>query len=528
MKQSIMTVAGILIMALFSSVLVFAGGSSEADVSEPEDDVIVVNFWDWNNMYGYIDTEHPYSKFFAERFGIAFEGPLVPWNGGVDYLQQLRVRIAADEVPDVFYPYQGIEQELAENDVIRSLEGLVQKHMPVYYKNVPEKLWSFVRAQSPSGTEIYFLPEYNSSPYGGHIRGDWLDRVGMEVPTTIEEYVDVLRAFRDQDANGNGDPNDEIPTSAREFARWMDHHFAPFGIAMVEGYPAWDIYDGKIQYSAVQPNMKEALAWIRDLYAEGLLDPESFTNTYQIWMAKIADDKVGAWFHGTHTSADRFNPIYDGGNKNVRFEYLPALKAQGYEPFYTSYAYRYPVVVISSDLSEEGTIRMLKVYEFLNDPANTGFFLLDGIEGYNYTVNNGKKVYLPESDWIRQSGGYRPGLGRSLYGNSDVHITRLEFLRDLAIENGIERDRLANENAIRLVRGWANDNVRDHAGMFVPTNIYDGYPDLKAHKLYQEYASRIIVGEWDIDRFDEFVELWYERGGDVITKRAQEAYAILK
>ena len=41
----------------------------------------------------------------------------------------------------------------------------------------------------------------------------WLDRVGMEVPQTTEEFKEVLRAFKEQDANGNGDPNDEIPLS---------------------------------------------------------------------------------------------------------------------------------------------------------------------------------------------------------------------------------------------------------------------------------------------------------------------------
>lgn len=42
----------------------------------------------------------------------------------------------------------------------------------------------------------------------------WLDRLGLEIPTTVDEWYEVLKAFKEQDANGNGDPNDEIPLTA--------------------------------------------------------------------------------------------------------------------------------------------------------------------------------------------------------------------------------------------------------------------------------------------------------------------------
>ena len=53
---------------------------------------------------------------------------------------------------------------------------------------------------------------YGNKPY---IRKTWLDALGLEIPTTVEEYHNVLKAFKEQDANGNGDPNDEIPYSCR-------------------------------------------------------------------------------------------------------------------------------------------------------------------------------------------------------------------------------------------------------------------------------------------------------------------------
>ena len=89
----------------------------------------------------------------------------------------------------------------------------------------------------------------------------------MEMPATVDEYVEMLKAFRDKDPNGNGKA-DELPTSGREFGRWMDHLFAMYGVAMWEGYPEWDEYNGKIQYAGTTDNMREAIKFIRMLYEE--------------------------------------------------------------------------------------------------------------------------------------------------------------------------------------------------------------------------------------------------------------------
>lgn len=63
------------------------------------------------------------------------------------------------------------------------------------------------------------------------------------------------------------------------------------------------------------------------------------------------------------------------------------------------------------------------------------------------------------------------------------------------------------------------------AGDGMPTSIYDGYADILNKTLYVEYASKIIVGEYDIDKFDEFVERWYASGGEEVTQAARAWYA---
>lgn len=526
MKQSFRLIAALLVAAWLAPVLVFATGEAEGGTSEGEDDVIVIEWWDENARFGRLDADHPMSQFAAEEFGISFEAPLISWNGGTDYLQQLRIRIAAGELPDVFLPWGGIEAELIANDAVAPLGDLVEEYMPVYDAAVPDQVWNYVASQGDG--EIYFLPTTSFTPLAGHIRGDWLDRLGLEVPSTLDEYVEVLTAFRDEDANGNGDPNDEFPTSGREFGRWMDHHFAAFGVAMVEGYPAWDIYDGEIQYSAVQPEMKAAIAFIRDLYAEEHLDPETFINTNQIWTGKITSDRIGVWYHGLHWSLGRFRPLYDGGAEEVELRYLPVLQGSQYDGFYTKTDFRRPERMFNAELSDEAISRVMQYLEWANDPAAADEQRLDGIEGYHWKMVDGEKQLIASTDWVAESDGYRPTPGTGLYSGPETVIDNMEFLKGIATEQGNEREIRGTQNVIDLIKAYQDGQTRSIAGQFIPPTVYEGYPDIQAHKLYQEYAARIIVGEWDLDRFDDFVETWYDVGGEEVTERAQEAYSALQ
>ena len=63
------------------------------------------------------------------------------------------------------------------------------------------------------------------------------------------------------------------------------------------------------------------------------------------------------------------------------------------------------------------------------------------------------------------------------------------------------------------------------AGDGIPATIYDGCDDIENRTLYVEYASKIIAGEWPIEKFDEFVEKWYAAGGEEVTRAAREWYA---
>ena len=112
-----------------------------------------------------------------------------------------------------------------------------------------------------------------------YINKVWLENLGLEMPTTVDELTDVLRAFRDQDANGNGDATDEIPMIGRSLT-------SKYGPASMRGYFQADNCieyeitvgeDGKVQYMPVTENYKAWVEWVHLLVSEGLLNSDVVT-----------------------------------------------------------------------------------------------------------------------------------------------------------------------------------------------------------------------------------------------------------
>ena len=145
-------------------------------------------------------------NFYKDIIGVGIVQPYVEWNGGETYLEQLNLRIAAGDMPDMFTPWNGVETELIENGALLDLTDLLPEKAPHLWESIPGDVWDAVKANDPTGqNRIYVIPQVMSyGRNGAMIRKDWLDNLGLDMPTTQEEFVEVLRAFKNDDPNGNG------------------------------------------------------------------------------------------------------------------------------------------------------------------------------------------------------------------------------------------------------------------------------------------------------------------------------------
>ena len=470
----------------------------------------------WNTNTGYLPVEagSELYNYYKELIGVGIVQPYVEWNGGQTYLEQLNLRIAAGDMPDMFAPYNGNEIELIKSGALLDLTDLLPEKAPNLWNLIPEEVWDAVKANDPTGqNRIYVIPQVISyGRNGAMIRKDWLDNLGLDMPTTQEEFVEVLRAFKNDDPNGNG-LADEIPTGGRAEARWMGQLFGQYGIAMWEGYPQWDIYDGELTYSAVTQNMKDCLEWMSGLYAEGLLDPETLLNDKAAWDGKINSGVVGIWEHLPQESYRYAENIYEGTGVKPEIAILPAISAPGYEGFYTKRQMNGGTFVVANTDDETKIDNIMKILNAYGD-QDLWMDFYNGVEGMHSETVDGVTMRLADDPTTQQV----------LVLNPYDNIASSDFVTDVLSLQLTDDRAWAVSQSIENIQELQN-YVKDFAGDGISDSIYSDYPDIQNRTLYIEYATKIITGEYSIDKFDEFVEKWYATGGTEVTEKAREWYA---
>jgi len=200
--------------------------------------------------------------------------PVAAWK------EQVNIMIAAGNLPDGFC---GADVDVMQNiDMFTPLGDIVQKYAP-HVVEMFEGDPALKKAITAPDGKIYSLPTNKANPSNLvnnmlWMNPDWLKKVGKEIPKTTEDFVDVLRAFKTGDPNGNGKA-DEIPfvswESTDESAN-LHSIIGAFGVVLPTEY----VYskDGqKVVFGGTEPGLKPALNWLHTLYSEGLLDREVFT-----------------------------------------------------------------------------------------------------------------------------------------------------------------------------------------------------------------------------------------------------------
>jgi putative aldouronate transport system substrate-binding protein len=194
-----------------------------------------------------------------------------------DWNEQKSLLFASRDMPDIAIGNQTFTTtDISSNrDYFIPLDGLIDAYMPnlkAAFAETPE----LRRACTAPDGKIYTLPaRLPARPITRNmliINKAWLDRLGLAEPQTLDELYQVLKAFKEQDANGNGDPNDEIPCTD---GYGMDF-LTPFGILDCNETNLM-IKDGKVVDIRAIPEYREGIAFMARLYADGLLDPEMFT-----------------------------------------------------------------------------------------------------------------------------------------------------------------------------------------------------------------------------------------------------------
>lgn len=227
------------------------------------------------------------------------------FHPAANYPDKVSVTLASGKLPDMIY---GADiPSLIDQGAIIPLDDLLEEHGQNILAHLKDTDMPHMR-QAVDG-KIYHLPAIlDFQPaYSMQIREDWLDNVGIDkVPDTWDEWKTAWKAFKEQDANGDGDKNNEIPYAGDIYSL-----MPAFGMNVANKYAFVEDNDGNYTLAYEMPEFKEYLEEIRELYKDGIIDKEfatrgTFINAVELdkpFHSNIAGSAM-TWAANTRTTTE--------------------------------------------------------------------------------------------------------------------------------------------------------------------------------------------------------------------------------
>jgi putative aldouronate transport system substrate-binding protein len=207
------------------------------------------------------------------------------------YNPKLQARATANDLPDVFTIDPIRTSQLAS-------QGLLADWSP-FLKAMPNTVKDRnVEALKPVGTidgKLYGLTTKSAFPYktATYVRKDWLDKLGLQVPKTTDEYLAVMKAFTTQDPDGNGKADTygySAGINADGSVSNLDPLYGAFGALGSPAGQGWKLQDNQLVPLATSPEMRDALQFIGSMVQSGVMDPD--------WKAQKPEDFNNKWKAG--------------------------------------------------------------------------------------------------------------------------------------------------------------------------------------------------------------------------------------
>jgi putative aldouronate transport system substrate-binding protein len=227
------------------------------------------------------------TKFYEDKTNVHVNWTIVPV---AQYKEKVNLALASDEALDVIIAGGHTQTmfsmtdilKFAEQQLILPIHGLIETDS-VYTKQRLNELegWRDVITLPDGG--IYNFPSANDCLHCQYYEKMWvnlefLKNLNLKIPTTTDEFRDMLIAFRDRDANGNGDPRDEIPLmgATDNFGTKVSSYLMN-AFTFDNGLDRVYLKNGKVAASFLQPEYQEGLRYLNQLYRENLVSKDSFT-----------------------------------------------------------------------------------------------------------------------------------------------------------------------------------------------------------------------------------------------------------
>lgn len=436
------------------------------------------------------NSEWPVFKEASTKTGITLKGTIS--QNATSETEAFNLMVASGNMPDIVRYYLGPSLEkLGVDGGLIPLEDLVKQHAPNIQKFWDENPSAKALATAYDG-HIYFIPYYLDNKIASvyYFRKDWLDKLGLPAPVTIEDYYNTLKAFKTKDPNGNGKA-DEVPLFARiNDVEWgLDTLFDIFQVR----YP-WKATDTEFSFDPITPQYRNAVRELAKWYKEGLIDPEFFTRE----AATVRDYMFGNNIGGATVDwASTASYIASSRASIPDFDLIitepPMIKGR-------SISYRPRLSIsggwgVSSQAKDPVTV--IKYFDYWFSPEGRRLWNF-GIEGQQYTMKDGTPVFtdLILKDKAPLAALYKIGAQWEIGTRQDFAYER-QVAQPLVAEGYaryLDKNLVANNYALNLK--YSTEDLQEFQKLEA---------DIKSYTM--EMAQKWILGAADVDKdWDAYIK----------------------
>ncbi|MFF3925872.1 extracellular solute-binding protein [Paenibacillus lactis] len=453
-------------------------------------------------------------KAIQDKFNVNLDIQYMPI--GPDFENKLNMRIAAGDIPDLFVSTGIASQTYIRDGVTADMTPYVTPQtMPNYFKLISETELKRYAVENKFERAPLIFPRQVYRSY--YVRKDWLDKLGLKVPETYDDMMNVMRAFTNEDPDGNG-KKDTFGFSAAGNGQSISWDFPQWNMHGLGG--AFLIVDNKLVDSQSDPKVEQVIQGIKDMMKEGIVDPDWFLNKGTQHVDKAAQGKVGIIVGGSKNFALDSDPL---SLQNRTRAIHPQADWAAFHPAAKegTWSENLPEMpfMFGKNTSPDKIKRMVEILDWLS--SEEGFLLTNyGIEGKHYTKEGNQIKPIPEAVQkdIIESG--------NLLGVYRFFVTHNgepeQFGLELADPRYTDRDKaIIKQIQEYKLNGSIGTNVSPPEGF----NLAD------FRKKMREYQISILFDEEDASNWPKYrEELMNDHGGqqmlDVYTEQIKAAGVI--
>ncbi len=475
------------ILVLLSIMPAFSQGSKDtAAVADEKPTTIELWYWAAISEAGDVPSDWAGYQILKDKYNIDLKLVMQPSNAN-DRDVKMQAAGAGNALPDVFMVSRPVLVNFIKQGLVATVDDMYEM-MPI--RTAQQYNDAAIKHTTING-HSYGLASTGSvaKNEGMLIRKDWLDKLGLEVPTTTEELLNVMRAFTFDDPDGNG-KNDTYGYGA-----YIDSN------TNLKGYPGsrlfpilgafdvaglWSFDTETAGLNVYRPEFYEFMKYMRQMQSEGIIDPN--------WLTYKLDDYRAAWKQGRfgimweQNSAYASKANYAPFDKNFpegEWVVCDAITGPNGKGSVGAYDVTFRIVAVSKKAADAGKKeKIAQLLEWMS--SDEGYYLCGwGVEGVNYVLDeNGTPVAgdLGDNAFSGTKGQLYTQLRNLVFYNSDVElISRYQpYVTDISKKP---------MSALKVLREMQSKKWTDAFGSYsMPT------PNADVKRYYEQTLSEFITG----------------------------------